>query len=313
VVWVLPDVLTRPGAVTGKDLLEARNSVRVSLLQACGGGLIALGLFFTAKTLRLNREGQLTDRYSKAIEQMGHESVDVRLGGIYALERLSRDSPSDYPTIVEVLCAFVREHTSQPGIHGRDASDDPVSADVDAAVRVLARRTDTGKHLDLSHCGLNKLSLGPGNWDGTNFVYSAFDGGTMTGSSLEGATFAFTRIRQSGFNHIKGAGVNFVRAHVQAWFVDADLTRADFRYCDLTHSDFSGRYDEGAPRRLRSPAARLAGARFDGAILKDVNFSGVDLSEVVGMTRSQLTDAIVDAATIEPKTFIVEGEQELSP
>jgi hypothetical protein len=55
-------------------------------------------------------EGHLTDRYTKAVEQLGSDKIEVRLGGIYALERLMRDSPTDQPTIVEVLAAYIRQH-----------------------------------------------------------------------------------------------------------------------------------------------------------------------------------------------------------
>jgi len=36
--------------------------------------------------------------------------MNVRVGGIYALESLSLDSPTDRPTIIEVLNADVRDH-----------------------------------------------------------------------------------------------------------------------------------------------------------------------------------------------------------
>jgi hypothetical protein len=55
----------------------------------------------------LTAQAQYTDRYTKAIEQLGQLCVDrlqSRLGGIYALERLAHDSPRDQPTIIEVLC-----------------------------------------------------------------------------------------------------------------------------------------------------------------------------------------------------------------
>ena len=63
------------------------------------------------RTYRLTQQGQITDRYTKAIEQLGSDKLDVRLGGIYALERLAIDSGRDHPTVVEVLSAFVREHS----------------------------------------------------------------------------------------------------------------------------------------------------------------------------------------------------------
>jgi len=67
------------------------------------------------ETLRLTERGHLTDRYGKAIEQLGSHKLDVRLGGIYALEQFANDTDHDrdQATIVEVLSAFVRVH-SQP-------------------------------------------------------------------------------------------------------------------------------------------------------------------------------------------------------
>src|SRR5215469_6153596 len=68
----------------------------------------------TLRTVELTEQGQVTDRYTKAIEQLGPDKgLDVRIGGIYALERVARDSPRDHPTVMEVLAAFVREHSQE--------------------------------------------------------------------------------------------------------------------------------------------------------------------------------------------------------
>ena len=87
-----------------------------------GAGLLAAGaLVFTARnyilsqrTFELTEQGQVTDRYTKAITQLGDEKLDVRIGGIYALERVARDSERDHPTVMEVLAAFIREHSREP-------------------------------------------------------------------------------------------------------------------------------------------------------------------------------------------------------
>ncbi len=59
-----------------------------------GGGIL---LFGAAWTLHLNREGQITHRFTRVIDQLGQtgdEKLDVRLGGIYALERTRSGLPS---------------------------------------------------------------------------------------------------------------------------------------------------------------------------------------------------------------------------
>ncbi len=65
------------------------------------------------RTVELTEQGQVTDRYAKAIEQLGSGRLDVCIGGIYALERIARDSPRDHPAVPEVLAAFPREHPSR--------------------------------------------------------------------------------------------------------------------------------------------------------------------------------------------------------
>ncbi|MEV4317828.1 hypothetical protein [Actinocrispum sp. NPDC049592] len=58
------------------------------------GALVFTGLSLNATRdqVAITEQGQFTDRYSKAVEQIGQqgpEHLQVRLGGLYALERLA--------------------------------------------------------------------------------------------------------------------------------------------------------------------------------------------------------------------------------
>ncbi|GHG63087.1 hypothetical protein GCM10018779_32330 [Streptomyces griseocarneus] len=99
--------LTQPQAITVTGM-------RTALLGIGAGGRAAVGILYTHRTLHQNREGQVTDRYTKAISQIASDKPVEQLGGIYALERIMRDSAKDHVTIVEVLAAFVREHAPAP-------------------------------------------------------------------------------------------------------------------------------------------------------------------------------------------------------
>src|SRR4051794_19507851 len=113
VIWGLPSVLTEhPRIPKSADRHKAITDTRTGLVAMLAAVGAAGGLAYTARTYRLSREGHLTDRYSKAVEQLGDEKVEVRLGGVYALERLMHDSRADQPTIMEILASFVREHAS---------------------------------------------------------------------------------------------------------------------------------------------------------------------------------------------------------
>ena len=79
---------------------------------------LAAGLAIAGVTLmrhfaqtEADRQRRITESFSKAIEQLGSDKLEVRLGGIYALERISQESPQDHWTVMENLTAFVRERT----------------------------------------------------------------------------------------------------------------------------------------------------------------------------------------------------------
>jgi hypothetical protein len=115
--WIAHDDV---GSVSGPLHETAVDNARGRLL-TLGAGLFAAGaLVFTARnftlsrrTLQVTEQGQVTDRYTKAIEQLGSKELDVRIGGIYALERIARDSARDHPTVIEVLSAFIRQHSHE--------------------------------------------------------------------------------------------------------------------------------------------------------------------------------------------------------
>src|SRR5215211_6567805 len=93
-----------------------RKDLVLAVAQILAGTALLSGLYFTWRTLQVNREGQITDRFTRAIDQLGKtddkgkQLFEIRLGGIYALERIARESAEDYWPIMEVLTAYVREH-----------------------------------------------------------------------------------------------------------------------------------------------------------------------------------------------------------
>ena len=53
-------------------------------------------------------ERRITDLYSKSVDQLGSDRSAVRLGGLYALERLAQDNPRQRQPVVNVLCSYLR-------------------------------------------------------------------------------------------------------------------------------------------------------------------------------------------------------------
>ena len=300
IVWALfvplADWLARHDVGSAKGSLHetALDNARGRLL-TLGAGLFAAGaLVFTARNFTLSRrtfelteQGQVTDRYTKAIEQLGSEKLDVRIGGIYALEHVARDSARDHPTVMEVLTAFVREHSRDarpepdPGLQGRERS---IRPDVQAAVTVIARRN---ANRDVQHIDLSRADL-----SGADLTDAHLTDATLFGAYLTGATLFRANLTGAWLTDAHLTGANFTRARV----FHANLTRADLTGANLTTADLTGANLIGADltnadlTNAKLTTAYLTRADLTGADLTNANFTNADL------TDAQLTGAVgVDA------------------
>ena len=196
--------------------LKLQNDVRTTLLQGLGGLAVLLGALFTYRQVQtsrrqldhtiqadraqheLDRQGQITERFTRAIDQLGHEGLEVRLGGIYALERIANDSPEDRATIAEVLTAFVRGHAPWPPTRkGQPKEDMPLhdlpelrvwAADVQAALTVLGRRKPPigpAQPLDLSFCDLRRADLSGAQLQDVNLFGARLQRASLFGAQLQ--------------------------------------------------------------------------------------------------------------------------------
>jgi hypothetical protein len=179
-LWILPAVLARGPSygMTAPDRLKAVNDVRAPLVAFLVAAGAAGTLLFTARTYVLNREGHVTDRYTKAVGQLGDAASPVRIGGVYALERIGNDSPKDRSTIIHVLGAFIRERSREV----RARPDDP-QEDVKAGLRVMGRLLAASDAvLDLRDADLQNSDLSQLPADRV-----VLDGAKLDGASLPGA------------------------------------------------------------------------------------------------------------------------------
>ena len=105
----------KPGTDQANSRLDA---VRTGLAAGAGAGA-AVGLMLAFRRQHHQEiatdltdldatERRITELYTKAVEQLGSDKAPVRLGGLYALERLAQDNPAQRQTIVNVICAYLR-------------------------------------------------------------------------------------------------------------------------------------------------------------------------------------------------------------
>jgi len=325
VVAVLPPRFTASRHFnTTAEELKAQNDVRTTLLQALAGALLAAGAYLTWRQLRVTREGQITDRYTRAVDQLGDQHLDVRLGGIYALERIARDSPPDRATIEEVLTAFVRGHAPWPPPPGapaqetgaeqprttavrllpdgrpaatKDTADQPngavaegqePAADVQAALTVLGRRQPPLgdlRPLDLTRVDLRRAELA-----GADLQRARVDHANLQRARLDHANLQRARLDHADLQRAVLLGTDLQ----DAWLGNANLrgailTSANLRGADLQHADLQG---------AQLHHANLQGAQLSGADLQDAWLAGVDLQRAQ-LGYVNLQDARLASANLQ--------------
>jgi hypothetical protein len=262
---------------TRVDLQNARfalqNDFRGQLIQVLAALIVVAGAVATWQQIQVAREGQITDRFTRAIDHLGSGTLDIRIGGIYALERLALNSPSDRSSVTRILTAFVREHApwlvGAPGgpVHPTPEVDDKLpwlsnrANDVQAAMHVLARRP--------VHRGEPRLLL--------------------TRTDLRGIYLPDARLDEAFLRR-----VNLARA----WMPGIHLERSEMGDADLRRAKLRGAYMSQADLR----DAHLQQADLRNAVVRGADLRGADLTDAL-LEGADLTDIKTDDTTVWPMGY----------
>jgi uncharacterized protein YjbI with pentapeptide repeats len=285
-----------------KDLPKMENDARTTIIQGLGGLALLIGLYLTLRNLQLTQDKQITEHYTRAVEQLGSDRLSVRLGAIYALERIARDSERDHWPIMEVLTAYVREHAPWPPKKVQPLADDlsPLpekdppqgepAADIEAILTVLGRRTRSfeqeNQQLYLYGTDLRGADLRRAHLEGADLRRSNLDGADLYGAHLEAAflgeaSLEETTLERASLERADLWGASLKKANLmQAHLEDARLHSAD-----LEEASFLGAHLE----RTNLVAVALAGANLAEAFLTGANIHSADLREAHYLKIEQLT------------------------
>jgi uncharacterized protein YjbI with pentapeptide repeats len=340
VLGVVLDWYINPRTATQKkDLVQA-----LALITAGVAG--AVGIFFTWRgqriteesletTRNLTSEGQITERFTHAIDHLGDTDDDgqprleVRLGGIYALERIARDSPErDYTTVVDILTAYVRKNAarrpkdSSRSTSVRDVAHKPkpeaediptpvsvgpprvvlrtLSADIQAILDVLMRleedrTSEKGRvQLDLRNTDLGGAYL-------TNPHYKAnLQGAILQAASLKEGWIQSANLQDANLQEADLRGASFMHSDLRdASLRGADLRGADFMWADLRKAALEEADLRGAHlQEVNLQGADLEAADLKGANLEAVYLHGADLQGAY-LRRANLQGAHLREAFLE--------------
>jgi len=296
VLWSIKDRELTAQVIAGKlelkDFYALENSITGTAAQVAGGAVVLFGAFLTLRNLWIAREGQVTARFIQAIAQLGGDNPAVRLGGIYALERVAWDSNRDHATVVDVLTAYVREQVPWPprdSARGwprtasgtdqeRPSSVMPKPAqDIQAILTILGRRKPSHRRSESYRLNLETTDL--------------------RGAQLFEAHFENANLGRAALDQVIAQGAHFENAFL--W--GASLRNASFRGAHLEGASFGWADLQGASLvEAHLQGAFLEDASLEGTDLRRAHMEGADLRRVRGLSPQQLRDASTNNDTVFP-------------
>ena len=274
-------------SVDARDRLKAVSDVRTTLLQALGGLAVLFGAYATWRQLRVSQdglratqEGYVTDRFSRAVDQLGSDKVDVRIGGLHALWRIAEHSARDREAILSILAAYLRTHLPWPPPTGPE---DPAAPSAPPAPAVPSAETPINDVVPLevraadaqvALTGLGVLLLHPREQSWLNL--------------------GVTDLRRADCDGLWLTEVNLDRACMEAaGLYHANLTQASLVSTNLRHADLT----TAILRRTRLALADLRGARLVATDLRDADFTEADLREA-NLRKADASGAVLHRADL---------------
>jgi hypothetical protein len=257
---------------------------------------------------KADRQRRITESFSKATEQLASEKIEARLGGIYTLERISRESPEDYRIVMETLTAFVRERArwkepdkiaSEKLANMRDdkqlkrddvqhkdtckheASTRPVTLPPPRAISSYPKpATDIAAVLTVI-IRRNCKNIYSARMRDLMFDFRGTDlrGADLAGAHLEGADLAGAHLEEANLEGVHLEEANLDSAHLEA----ADLAGAH-----LERAYLLGAHLEGTD---------LVEAHFEGAYLGQAHLERADLREA-HLEKAELPGAHLEGAVL---------------
>lgn len=294
---------------------QAENEFRKTLIQVFGGLIVVLSLLFTWRGMTQSQKnfekGQNITRFSQAISFLGANSTEQKIGGIYTLEQIAKESPGEYlGTVIEVLSAFVRnaevdkikEDAKKP--EEKKEVKFKIKPETTIAMTVLGRiRTeDNKKHWEnlrgiyLFNAKLMSADLWRANLTGAWLVRSDLTGAILTEANLIDTFLAGTNLTRAYLSRADLTGADLIEANLR----EADFTGAILRETHLTKADLKG----VSLREADLTGANLFKADLTGAKLMKANINGANLMQA-NLTGADLMQAnLTGAKNLEAEQLV---------
>ena len=235
-------------------------------------------------------KGQRQERLKNAIEHLGNTSDSVRLGGAYELFHLAKDTEEWSQTILDILCAHIRQTTSEEDYKRKHWS--KPSEEIQSLLTLLfVQEHEIFKDLEvnlqgtwlrgarLSGARLHGGYLREAQLQGASLFDAQLQEALLFGAKLQGTKLIGAQLQNANLSSIKLQGANLIRAQMQgADLADAQLQGANLSKAQLQRTYLLDAQLQGAVLSMAQlQGATLIEAQLQGAQLGKTQLQGADL------------------------------------
>ena len=249
------------------------------------------------------------ERYQKGAEMLGNERLSVRLGGIYALQRLAVELPEDYHILImRLLCAFA--HYSTTGgrnmMSDEDASGIPrIDADVQAVMDIVCKRDTLALsleakecfQLDFSNAFLPRAILSEADLTGTILSDVNLSNATLRKAILTKAILNKANLSSADLQRTELSDANLQEANLSiAILTGANFCKAKLQRANLTSAKiWATNFDRANLNNSSLAHTQIWAAKFPGAFLHGANLTLADLKHT-DLSNGKLAQANLSKA-----------------
>ena len=243
--------------------------------------------------------GQRQERLKNAIEHLGSAAVSVRLGGVYELFHLADDIEEWRQTILDILCAHIRQTTSERKYKENNKS--KPSEEIQSLLTLLFVRKHKvfkDRQINLQSSWLIGAQLPGARLQAADFEDVHLQGANLISAQLQSADLSGARLQEAKLIGAKLMAANLPEAQLQgadlynARLLDAQLPDANLQWANLYKARLQG--------------ADLAKAQLQGAKLADAWMHGAELymAQLQGawLDKTQLQEALLSGAQFQGVT-----------
>lgn len=179
----------------------------------------------------------LLNQYTTGLQLLKDTNSTIKLGGIFALEKIMNIDEDYHDKVVDMFCAYIRDYREKVkslGTIKREIDSTLLPDYIRTIFKVLGRRQKKELEkvrIDLRYTNWEGMNLSNQDFIAYDFKYSNFNNSNLSKSNLTSANLSNTTIIDANLSYTN---------LTEAYLLEAYISNSEIRYANLSKTNFKG-------------------------------------------------------------------------